>query len=363
MSKLTKKQRKFLKTIENPKQRFEKKIQFKLQNKFDSKNFGLIIAKQITQEHFEKMKPHLSKEELNELTNPNEIEMSLDLFIDDCERWLLQDLDVGTCQGIKNDCIKFKQYELGAKFRDKEIRILSKFDREKLYSFVKKEIINLDTLYKVESYKLKKEIDDIEKEEIIYKSNNSEIPKEFCVEITNENIDIFQKIQREYHKIPDLDLAIGSYFFINKLKSRFLTDLLTVKIVSTEEFLRYIGKEDLIETPKDKFSQFPPKILNDNIIIVDQQTYKVNSIGDIVDKVVSLSLEKLDTLKVNEIEVVNPIELSKKVHDQERNQKLFNYISNEFGVSVLCSNLQEIEDIVIDMIEKDRYTLLINLTK
>jgi len=71
------------------------------------------------------------------------------------------------------------------------------------------------------------------------------------------------------------------------------------------------------------------------------------------DKVLEKVFSMIDASKVNEIEVVSPIDLSKKVHAQERNQKLFNYISNEFGVSCTDDNLQEIEDIVKDMIEKD----------
>ena len=71
------------------------------------------------------------------------------------------------------------------------------------------------------------------------------------------------------------------------------------------------------------------------------------------DKVLEKVFSMIDASKVNEIEVVSPIDLSKKVNDQERNQKLFNYISNEFGVSCTDDNLQEIEDIVREMFEKD----------
>jgi len=245
--KLTKKQRKFLKTIENPKDRKYQKQQFKLQNKFDSSTLVFIggvcstkreeferingkgktwmeaTAKEVDEKFnkaVEKMYEEMSgsensltKESLRDLTEPkaeslinkeapkgyNLEEKSLSDFIKDCEKWLLHDLDFGTCSGIKNRCVSFKQFELASKFRDKEIQILSKFDEEKLNSFLQQGFIDLNTMIQVKK---------------LSKTENENIPKEFCVEITEENKEVLHKIYKEKRSISEAKLLQARGFLL-----------------------------------------------------------------------------------------------------------------------------------------------------
>ena len=168
--KLSRFQKDFLKTIKNPKDKKYQKQQFKLQNKFYK--FGLVEEIIFIDGIFKTDNPELiaffnecpmvekveenslTKESLRDITEPKaeslinkeapkgknilsedllfsenkKLDISIEVFIKDCEKWLLHDLDFGTCIGIKNRCVSFKQFELASKFRDKEIQILSKFD-------------------------------------------------------------------------------------------------------------------------------------------------------------------------------------------------------------------------------------------
>lgn len=251
--KLTKKQKKFLKTIENPKDRKHQKQQFKLQNKFDKNLIDIVFVdgefktdnpnmidffeqayfvtkkdnpdKYVWHEHnigeaFEKMKNSLTEETLRDLTEPKtekpplglkpkyihdeqrlsevknaidryfeknkeipsewieekyqldkivnlrkaeqltnkEVPIESDLkkeslsdFIERCKRSLLQDLDHGTCMGMYENCVRRQHYVLASKFREKQIEILSKFDNEKLNSFLQQGFINMQTLVKAKT--------------------------------------------------------------------------------------------------------------------------------------------------------------------------------------------------------------------
>jgi len=303
--KLTKKQRKFLKTIENPKDRKYQKQQFKLQNKFDSSTLVFIggvcstkreeferingkgktwrkaTAKEVDEKFnkaVEKMYEEMSgsensltKESLRDLTEPkaeslinkeapkgyNLEEKSLSDFIKDCEKWLLHDLDFGTCSGIKNRCVSFKQFELASKFRDKEIQILSKFDEEKLNSFLQQGFIDLNTMIQVKK---------------LSKTDNQNIPKEFCVEITEENKEVLYK----YFGLQDFNTEYGKKTFLisgKKLTTAIESVILERKtpIVSTEEFLRYIGKEEYykISTPIGNIVTEPKKEVLDKPLEFD----------------------------------------------------------------------------------------------
>lgn len=99
---------------------------------------------------------------------------------------------------------------------------------------------------------------EIEKEDIIQKSQNQEIPMLFCVKVDEENIKTLRKIQSDFHDIYS-EIDIDDYLHMNSLKTfcygrNVATDFKKQIIeVDTNTFLKYIGKEDLIE--KEDFTK------------------------------------------------------------------------------------------------------------
>ena len=87
-----------------------------------------------------------------------------------------------------------------------------------------------------------------EKEELIAKSNEPQPPMEFCVEITDENRLILERIWCEINKEKQISF-LGKYIISNSLLTHFYSckSHKNLPIVTTGEFLKYIGKEDLIE--------------------------------------------------------------------------------------------------------------------
>jgi len=161
--------------------------------------------------------------------------------------------------------------------------------------------------------------------EKLSKTDNSDIPKEFCVEITEENKKILQKAYNQHSVI----LTTGRYIVYFELGNEIFNYPEAPKnkqIVSTEEFLRYIGKEDLIDDkkvydgfPNRKGMDFqdeagkPHKYLADEAGLFDFNPNKDNfekhwkavnfttkeprrnfSLGEIADKVAELALEKIE---------------------------------------------------------------------
>jgi len=87
--------------------------------------------------------------------------------------------------------------------------------------------------------------------------------EDFCVEITDENRDVLEKVWNKFHN--DMDGVLdNNYLHSNSLHSKcFSSNVSTdneieVDIVSTKEFLKLIGKSDLIKTTK--ISDLPIKI-------------------------------------------------------------------------------------------------------
>lgn len=165
-----------------------------------------------------------------------------------------------------------------------------------------------------------------------------ETPNEFCVEITEENKEVLYKVWRDFHKGKVGNLDIGRFLFSNSLFSFCLEsdkDYQNSKIVSTEEFLRYIGKDgtaikfllnkslsekasDVLEelgteinwkkNPNtydsekiniglmDEIGQFnfnPNKDYFKPIRFSTHEPKRNNSLGEIADKVAELALEKI----------------------------------------------------------------------
>jgi hypothetical protein len=96
----------------------------------------------------------------------------------------------------------------------------------------------------------------LEKEEIIKLSNSYNGPMEFCVKITNVNKDILQNIYNTFHKDKSGILDTNRFLHSNSLHTYCFSsnvasnDFKKIELVPTDEFLRYIGKEHLIEKPK-----------------------------------------------------------------------------------------------------------------
>lgn len=100
----------------------------------------------------------------------------------------------------------------------------------------------------------------IEVEELIAKSNEPQPPMEFCVEVTDENKSVLDKLWNQFWKTFEVGLCKG-YLHSNSLCA-FLDLSLSSRdfpIVTTDEFLKYIGREDLIERKSVKISELPSK--------------------------------------------------------------------------------------------------------
>lgn len=69
----------------------------------------------------------------------------------------------------------------------------------------------------------------------------SDVPKEFCVEITGDNFKVLSVVISETHSV-NFHMPIGSYLN-NDIT---VTKIGIVSVVSTEDFLTYIGKSDMI---------------------------------------------------------------------------------------------------------------------
>ena len=391
---LSKRQKDFLKTIENPKDKKYQKQQFKLQNKFYK--FGLVEEIIFIDGIFKTDNPELiaffnecpmvgkveenslTKESLRDITEPKaeslinkeapkgknilsedllfsenkKLDISIEVFIKDCEKWLLHDLDFGTCIGIKNRCVSFKQFELASKFRDKEIQILSKFDEEKLNSFLQQGFIDLNTMVQVKK---------------LSKSNNSDIPKEFCVEITEENKGVLQKISC----IPKLDRGFylrsnsdgNSYEQVHTNLRRNSSDYELYREVSTEEFLRYIGKEELIGksvSEKTHKQNMLEKEINEYFNLMIDEVNNGNDYSPLLQlieicckKLLHLSNPVLAVGKINETTDAKPLDfdLPKKENPIQNIECLSINDIIDSGVLIVESPLcQKQKDYLVDLV-------------
>lgn len=229
---LSRSQKDFLKTIKNPKDRKYQKQQFKLQNKFDK--FGLGEEIIFIDGIFKTDNPELiaffnecpmvgkseenslTKESLRDITEPktrNELYSIPVLYT--FEDLTLKEINVAIYDSLfSGNSIDLSFYEL------------FKIRKEKLIAH--------------------------EKEEILRKSNNQDIPKEFCVEITEENKEVLELIFREKYKSNNWSLRVKDFLHSDiKFDSLYSSNKapdnnVNIEIVLTEEFLRYIGKEELI---------------------------------------------------------------------------------------------------------------------
>lgn len=184
-----------------------------------------------------------------------------------------------------------------------------------------------------------------------------ETPKEFCVKITEENIEIL-KTTCNSERIKNLDYFSMGCFVIKRSNT---TELLCdtkhsveknlIPIVSTEEFLRYIGKEDLIRN----ISKVVPEHLRENPITPDKcfkafsfsthEPKKNYSLGEVAHKVAKLALEKIE--KNNEDpKNIKLSEIIKDLYSEKETKPLkFDLPDKEEDFNVkdyLCFDLEEL---------------------
>ncbi len=100
------------------------------------------------------------------------------------------------------------------------------------------------------------EIHCVKTTEQIEKKESIEMPENFCVEITKENTSILAKIKMDFHNSQESFLDIDSFIHSNAAFTYCYSSNVShdnnrvVKLVSTEEFLKYIGKENLLTKEK-----------------------------------------------------------------------------------------------------------------
>jgi hypothetical protein len=103
---------------------------------------------------------------------------------------------------------------------------------------------------------------EIETKELIEKSNEvAKLLTDFCVKITDENREVLEKVSQKIRnktcKLGDGFLqsnSLATYVCVSKT-SKLYEDKRPSKIVTTDEFLKYIGREDLIERKSVKISE------------------------------------------------------------------------------------------------------------
>jgi hypothetical protein len=103
---------------------------------------------------------------------------------------------------------------------------------------------------------------EIEAKELIEKSNEvAKLPTDFCVKITDENRDVLQEIWSKRGQA-----VVGNYLITNSLNTYLMQNnepFLEIEnfgkkelpIVETDEFLKYIGREDLIDKKSEQGSE------------------------------------------------------------------------------------------------------------
>jgi hypothetical protein len=321
----------------------------------------------------------------------------LDKFIENCENHLKRELSISNCIELKDLCVKKSQFHLASKFRDRKIALEKlvetaqveqpeKTDIAQKRIALKKEIkynlsecigsascgndfepslhhvkFNLTKLLHLTNQQLA-----ITKTDFTPKKTN-DAPKEFCVKITDENKNKLEVIWNDFHKEKNMKLAVGFYMHSNSLFTYMIqSSSMSVcsavvfiekpKLVSTEEFLSYIGKEELIEKPKTKayngFAFDPLLHISDEAGHRKQVTYNQNKLrNDVVPKSQKDVKAQTENINYRETPLTSDECVKPKTNICDRQQNLFNYLSNECSFTALQSQMNDIEDIVKKMIK------------
>jgi hypothetical protein len=175
-----------------------------------------------------------------------------------------------------------------------------------------------------------------ESQELIEKSNEvAKLPTDFCVEITDENRLLLERIWCEINKKTQV-LFLGKYIISNSLLTHFYSckSHKNLPIVTTDEFLKYIGREDLISDIEfDKNGNWRFKKPNHSPEEIELVKHNINQ-REVTDQ--GSELLKFDMLE--------DIDFAGK-----RQQKLFKYLSQECNFTALKSQMDDIESIVLEM--------------
>lgn len=325
MKTLTKAQRKILKNIPNKKSRSEQKTQFKLQNAHDRE---IVFVNGKFKTDSKKLQKFLNNRQFFGEGVGDETSTIVQLDLTDFNKKIDEIESKGLFDKKIINKVNKKYFNL-TEFLQKTLKNLPDFLKENPSNFV---------VFKNGIYEKKI-------------TETTDAPKEFCVEITKENKEVLQRLKNIYHKIAS-DFPItprGKFLVSNSLFSYFFyteENYIEIEgfgkkelpIVSTEEFLTYIGREDLIKydagkviTNQDEAGHW--KQVTDN-------PYKLWN--DVVPKKISDFTQTI--LPKDNDYVVEP-----NIFD--RQQKLFNYLSTECSFTALQSQMQDIEDIVKGMIK------------
>ena len=207
------------------------------------------------------------------------------------------------------------------------------------------------------------------------KTNNSEVPKEFCVEITEENKEVLDKVHNVKNSQPLFfskttplkyvlfkNKKISILHVYNNIKD---SEFSNVKIVSTEEFLRYIGKEELIGksvSEKTHKQNMLEKEINEYFNLMIEEINNGNDYSPLLQlieicckKLLHLSNPVLAVGKINETTDAKPLDfdLPKKENPIQNIECLSINDIIDSGVliveSPLCQNLKKY---LIELVEK-----------
>lgn len=221
---LTSKQKEFLKTIKNKKYRQYQKVQFKLQNQFEKYNY--FVDGKLTTNNSDIIKTFNNHPLYGVLFKEEEVSIEGKTWHE-------------TTTYLAEEKLQDNMVENFKKIRELSLKHLTKpkIIKEKLFAEIDK--------YAESVFKDLSETD------------YEKIPQEFCVEITEENKEVLTNAYQQY----PVNLQIGSYIIHIEGDEIFNypTKPKNKLIVSTEEFLRYIGKEELIDK-KHSGSIFDMKI-------------------------------------------------------------------------------------------------------
>lgn len=107
---------------------------------------------------------------------------------------------------------------------------------------------HVEDFLKEESILRMKGFKEIKLDEILEKSKEPQPPTEFCVKITDENKGILETAYYEFNTVTNVSFR-AKYLHANSIDTyMFTSDLIQGSLlVTTEQFLKYIGREDLVE--------------------------------------------------------------------------------------------------------------------
>jgi hypothetical protein len=188
--------------------------------------------------------------------------------------------------------------------------------------------------------------------------------------------EVLEKLFDSHFKQTNSILLIGCYLlsdckesFLIKTKNNYFVEEKKYPIVSTEEFLRNIGKEELINYDAERViakdnepKQYKGFATDPLLPILDEagiwQGSKENYSklwNDVVPKYQKDVKVQTENINYKETPLTPDECIKPEPNIFDRQQKLFNYLSNECSFTALQSQMQDIEDIVKEMIKPTEF--------